>query len=163
MCSQTEEFFCFDFRISNASKLPAGEGHFMKRILSFVIAIEIVGLITACQTTSTGANTSSQKETLLLQAGFKWKTVTTPKQQERVTALPEGKVSAVKHKGRTYYVYPTATKDRILVGNQAQFNAYKQSLQAQRNQLIGPVFEEEIHGPHPIQVQEFDGFGPLGE
>ena len=58
-------------------------------------------------------------------------------------------------------MYPTATKDRVLVGNQPQFNAYKQSLQAQRNQLIGPVFEEETHGPHPIQVQEFDGFGPL--
>ena len=119
----------------------------MKRLLSFVIAIEVLGLITACQTTSTGANTASQKETLLGQAGFKWKTVTTPKQQERASALPEGKVSAVKFKGRTYYVYPTATKDRILVGNQAQFNAYKQSLQAQRNQLTGPVFEEEIHGP----------------
>jgi len=90
----------------------------MKRLLSFVIAIEVLGLITACQTTSTGANTASQKETLLGQAGFKWKTVTTPKQQERVSALPEGKVSAVKFKGRTYYVYPTATKDRILVGNQ---------------------------------------------
>src|SRR5437660_6801808 len=77
--------------------------------------------------------------------------------------IAEGKVSAVKFKGRTYYVYPTGTKDRILVGNQAQFNAYKQSLQAQRNQLTGPVLEEEIHGPHPIQVQEFDGFGPLRE
>ena len=95
--------------------------------------------------------------------GSKWKTVTTPKQQDRVSALSEGKVSAVKFKGRTYYVYPTGTKDRILVGNQAQFNAYKQSLQAQRNQLTGPVLEEEIHGPHPIQVQEFDGFGPLRE
>jgi hypothetical protein len=135
----------------------------MKRLLSFVIAIEVLGLITACQTTSTGANKASRKETLLAQAGFKWKTVTTPKQLERVSALPEGRVSAVKFKGRTYYVYPTATKDRILVGNQAQFNAYKQSLQAQRNQLTGPVFEEEIHGPHRIQVQEFDGFGPLGE
>jgi len=135
----------------------------MKRLVSFVIAIEVLRLITACQTTSTGANTASQKETLLVQAGFKWKTVTTPKQQERVSALPEGRVSAVKFKGRTYYVYPTATKDRILVGDQAQFNAYKQSLQAQRNQLTGPVFEEETHGPHPIQVQEFDGFGPLGE
>ena len=90
--------------------------------------------------------------------------VTTPKQQERVSALPEGKVSAAKFKGRTYYVDPTATKDRILVGNQAQFNAYKQSLQAQRNQLTGPVFEEEeIHGPHPIQAQKFDRFGSLGE
>ena len=89
---------------------------------------------------------------------------TTAKQRERVSALPEGKVSALKFKRRTYYVYLSATKDRILVGNQAQFNAYKQSLQAQRNQLTGPVFEEEeIHGPHPIQVQEFDGFGPLGE
>ena len=135
----------------------------MKRILSFVIAIEVLGLITACQTTSTGANTAFQKETLLLQAGFKWKTVTTPKQQERVTALPEGKVSAGKHKGRTYYVYPTATKDRILVGNQAQFNAYKQALQAQRTQLTGPVWEAELYGPYPIQVSEFDGFGPLGE
>ena len=91
----------------------------MKRLLSFVISIEVLGLITACQTTSTGANTASQKETLLVQAGFKWKTVTTPKQQERVSALPEGKISAVKFNGRTYYVYPTATKDRILVGNQA--------------------------------------------
>jgi hypothetical protein len=91
----------------------------MKRLLSFVISIEVLGLITACQTTSTGANTVSQKETLLVQAGFKWKTVTTPKQQERVSALPEGKISAVKFNGRTYYVYPTATKDRILVGNQA--------------------------------------------
>src|SRR3989440_4871266 len=83
----------------------------MKRLLSFVIAIEILGLITACQTTSTGGGAASQKETLLLQAGFKPKTVTTPKQQERVSVLPEGKVSAVKYKGRTYYVYPTATKE----------------------------------------------------
>ena len=135
----------------------------MKRLLSFIIAIEILGLITACQTTSTGGGAASQKETLLLQAGFKPKTVTTPKQQERVSALPEGKVSAVKYKGRTYYVYPTATKDRILCGTQAQFNAYKQAVQAQRGQLTGPVFEAELYGPHPIQVQEFDGFGPMGE
>jgi hypothetical protein len=78
--------------------------------------------------------------------------------------LPEGKVSAVKYKGRTYYVYPTATKDRILCGTQAQFNAYKQALQAQRSQLTGPIFQEELYGPDPaVLVQEFDGFGPLGE
>jgi hypothetical protein len=137
----------------------------MKRLFSFFIAIGVLSLITACQTGSTGASagTASQKETLLVQSGFKWKTVTTPKQQERVSALPEGKVSAVKYKGRTYYVYPTATKDRILCGTQAQFNAYKQSLQAQRQQLTGPIFQEELYGPHPIQVTEFDGFGPLGE
>ncbi len=104
----------------------------------------------------------SEGNATLLEAGFKSKTVTTPKQQERVSALPEGKVSAVKYKGRTYYVYPTATKDRILCGTQAQFDAYKQALQAQRAKLTGPVFEPEIHGPHPILVQQFDGFGPAG-
>jgi hypothetical protein len=136
----------------------------MKRLLSFIIAIEVLGLITACQTTSTGAGTASQKETLLLQAGFKPKTVSTPKQQERVSALPEGKVSAVKYKGRTYYVYPTAAKDRILCGTRAEFNAYKQAVQAQRDQLTGPVFAAELYGPDPpVLVQEFDGFGPLGE
>jgi hypothetical protein len=137
----------------------------MKRLLSFFFAIGVLSLITACQTSSTGAGagSASQKETLLVQSGFKWKTVTTPKQQERVSALPEGKVSAVKYKGRTYYVYPTATKDRILCGTQAQFDAYKQAVQAQASQLTGPIFEEEIHGRHPIMVQEFDGFGPLGE
>ena len=135
----------------------------MKRLLSFLVAIGVLSLITACQTGSTGAGTTSSKETLLVQAGFKWKTVTTPKQQERVSALPEGKVSAVKHNGKTYYVYPTAAKDRILCGTQAQFDAYKQALQAQRSQMTGPVFEQEIHGPYPILVREFDGFGPLGE
>jgi hypothetical protein len=136
----------------------------MKRLLSFFVAIGVLSLITACQTASTGgsASTASQKEALLVQAGFKSKTVTTPKRQERISALPEGKVSAVKYQGRTYYVYPTATKDRILYGNQAQFDAYKQSLQAQRAQLTSPIFEEELHGPYPIRVQEFDGFGPMG-
>jgi hypothetical protein len=137
----------------------------MKRLLLSFVAIGVLSLITACETTSTGAgaSTAPQKETLLVQAGFKWKTVSTSKQQERVSALPEGKVSAVKYKGRKYYVYPTAAKDRILCGTQAQFDAYKQSLQAQRAQLTGPIFEEELYGPHPVRVTEFDGFGPLGE
>jgi hypothetical protein len=135
----------------------------MKKFLSFFVALEILGLITACQTASTGAGTTSQKETLLVEAGFKWKTVSTPRQHERVSALPEGKVSAVKYKGQRYYVYPTGAKDRILCGTQAQFDAYKQALQGQRQQLTGPTFEEEIRGPHPVLVKEFDGFGPLGE
>src|SRR5438132_3878202 len=82
----------------------------MKRLLSFIIAIEILGLITACQTTSTGGGAASQKETLLLQAGFKPKTVTTPKQQERVSALPEGKVSAVNTRDELITCIPLRLK-----------------------------------------------------
>jgi hypothetical protein len=84
--------------------------------------------------------------------------VTTPKQQQHMSALPADKVSAVRYKGKKYYVYPTSTRDRILVGTEEQYNAAMA-----RAQMTGPVFQEETHGPHPILIQEFSGFGPLGE
>ncbi len=128
-----------------------------------VASIAALGLVTACQTTpGTSAGPLAQKETLLLQSGFRPFTVTTPKQQQRVSALPASKVSTVTYRGKSYYVYPTATKDRILVGNQTQYNAYKQALVAY-GVTTSPDFVEETHGPHRILIQEFDGFGPLGE
>ena len=144
---------------------------------------KIVGLITivymmaACQTTSTANSTAiatSQKEMLLSQAGFIPKTVTTAKQQQRVSQLPPNVVSAVKYQGKLYYVYPTAKKDQIFVGKQAQYNAYKQTLKTkqvnrqaqqaqQREQMLAgsPEWVEETAGPDHITVEEFDGFGPL--
>jgi hypothetical protein len=121
-----------------------------------------LGLIWGCQSTAVGPSAASQKENLLVRSGFKAKTVTTPKQQQRVSALPAGKVSTVGYQGKLYYVYPTATKDRILVGNQTQYNAYKQALVAY-GVTTSPDFVEETHGPHRILIQQFDGFGPLGE
>jgi len=130
---------------------------------NIVALIAALGLVTACQTTpGTSASPLAQKEALLTQAGFKTITVTTPKQQQRVSALPAGKVSTVGYRGKLYYVYPTATKNRILVGNQTQYNAYKQALVAY-GVTTSPDFVEETHGPHRILIQEFDGFGPLGE
>src|SRR5438876_12289565 len=88
----------------------------------------ILVLMTACQSTGTSQSAVAQKEALLAQSGFKTITVTTPKQQQAVNGLAQGRVSAVKYNGKLYYVYPTGTKDRIYVGKQKQFNAYKQAL-----------------------------------
>jgi len=130
-------------------------------------------LVAGCQTVATNQAgiAASKKEVLLAQAGFKAKTVTTPKQQQQVSLLAVHKVSAVKYHGKLYYVYPTAKKDHILVGNQAQFNAYEQALQAQQTsqqaqqnaQMAAgsPVWVGETAGPRHITVEEFDGFGPL--
>ncbi len=96
----------------------------MKKTLLFTnifVVILSLGLMCGCQSTPVGPGAESQKENLLVRAGFKAKTVTTPKQQQRVSALPPGQVSTVGYKGKLYYVYPTATKDRILVGNQTQY------------------------------------------
>src|SRR6059036_3647594 len=90
----------------------------------------VLALLVACQTTGTG-DVVAQKESLLSQSGFKVITVTTPKQQQAVSGLAQGRCSAVTYNGKLYYVYPTGTKDKIYVGRQKQFNAYKQALAAQ--------------------------------
>ena len=137
----------------------------MKKTLlltNILVAVLSLGLMLGCQSTAVGPSRASQKENLLVRAGFKAKTVTTPKQQQRVSALSVGKVSTVSYKGKLYYVYPTATKDRILVGDQAQYNTYKQSVVAY-GLTTSPDFVDVTHGPHPVLIQQFDGFGPLGE
>jgi hypothetical protein len=148
-------------------------------LTSLASAMAALALITACQTVATNQAelTASKKEFLLAQSGFKVITVTTPKQQQAINGLAQYRVSAVKYNGKLYYVFPTATKDKIYVGKQNQFNAYKQALAAQyashpasqqaqpgqqliAGQSLMPTLETA--GPHNIEVQQFGGFGPMG-
>jgi hypothetical protein len=135
-------------------------------------------LMAACQTVATNDAelVASKKEFLLAQSGFKVITVTTPKQQQAINGLVQYRVSAVKYQGKLYYVFPTAKKDKIYVGKQAQFNRYKKALAAQQTsqpasqqgqpgqQLINPAptMTYETAGPQHIEVEQFDGFGPMG-
>src|SRR5438876_10793441 len=141
-------------------------------------AMLILALIAGCQTVSTNQAelAASKKEFLLAQSGFKVITVTTAKQQQAINGLAQYRVSAVKYNGKLYYVFPTATKDKIYVGKQKQFNAYKNALVAQQasqpanqqaqpgQQLINPAptMTFETAGPNHIEVDQFDGFGPMG-
>ena len=140
----------------------------MKKLLTLTGIASIgavLALLAACQTTGTGQAAASQKESLLSQSGFKVITVTTPKQQQAVSGLAQSRCSAVKYNGKLYYVYPTGTKDRIYVGRQKQYNAYKQALAAQQGQqqMAGtPTMTYETAGPNHIEVQQFGGFGPMG-
>src|SRR3984893_18392449 len=134
----------------------------------------VLALLAACQTTGTGQ--TAQKESLLSQSGFKVITVTTPKQQQAVSGLAQGRCSAVTYNGKLYYVYPTGTKDRIYVGRQKQYNAYKQALAAQQasqpasmaqqgqKQMAGQSLMHTLDsaGPHNVEVQQCGGFGPMG-
>src|SRR5215467_6378206 len=151
----------------------------MKKLLtltSIASAITALALISGCQTTGSSQSVVAQKEALLAQSGFKVITVTTPKQQQAVSGLPEGRCSAVKYNGKLYYVFPTGTKDKIYVGKQKQFNAYKQAMAAQhashpismaqqgQQQMAGQSLEPtlETAGPHNVEIQQFGGFGPMG-
>src|SRR6266513_2805559 len=145
---------------------------------SIASAMAVMALMSACQTVATNDAklTASKKEFLLAQSGFRVITVTTPKQQQAINGLAQYRVSAVKYNGKLYYVFPTATKDKIYVGKQKQFNAYKQALAAQQTsqqanqqaqpgqQLMNPAptMAFETAGPQHIEVDQFDGFGPMG-
>src|SRR4029450_5879760 len=135
-------------------------------------------LMAACQTVATNDAelAASKKEFLLAQSGFKVITVTTAKQQQAINGLAQYRVSAVKYNGKLYYVFPTAKKDKIYVGKQKQLNAYKQAPAAQQvgqppsqpgqpgQQLMNPAptMTFETAGPQHIEVEQFDGFGPMG-
>ena len=151
----------------------------MKKLLTLTSIASIgtvLTLMTACQTTGSSQSVVAQKEALLAQSGFKVVTVTTPQQQQAVNGLTQGRVSAVKYNGKLYYVFPTGTKDKIYVGKQKQFNAYKQTLAAQHashpmtmaqqgeQQMAGQSLEPtlETAGPHNVEIQQFGGFGPMG-
>ena len=145
------------------------------KIAGAVLTLVLIG---GCQTVSTNQAelVASKKEFLLAQSGFKVITVTTPRQQQAINGLAQYRVSAVKYNGKLYYVFPTATKDKIYVGKQKQYNAYRKALAAQQmgqpatqqgqpgQQIMNPTptMTYETAGPQHIEVEQFDGFGPMG-
>src|SRR5215211_3243637 len=150
----------------------------MKKLLTLTGIASIgavLALLPACETTGS-SQAVVQKESVLSQSGFKVITVTTPKQQQAVSGLTQGRVSAVKFNGKLYYVYPTAQKDRIYVGRQKQFTAYKQALTGQQASQPASMAQQgqaqmagqslmptlETAGPHNVEVEQFGGFGPMG-
>jgi len=150
----------------------------LSTLANLVAATAALMLMAACQTVATNDAelAASRKEFLLAQSGFKVITVTTPKQQQAINGLTQYRVSAVKYNGKLYYVFPTGTKDKIYVGKQKQFNAYKQALAGQQvtkpasqqgqpgQQLINPAptMTYETAGPRHVEVEQFDGSGPMG-
>ena len=143
----------------------------MKNLFTLTSIVNIgavLALLTACETTGTGQSATAKNEALLTQSGFKTVAVTTPKQQQAVSKLPQGTVSPVKYHGKTYYVYPTASNDKIYVGKQTHVNAAKQAVAAQQtqpgysNMNPAPTMTFQGHGQHGVVAEEFDGFGPMG-
>jgi hypothetical protein len=107
----------------------------MKKLLTLT-GIASIGtilvLMSASEATAATGGEIARKEALLAQSGFKVVTVTTSKQKEAVNGLAQGRCSAVTFNKKLFYVFPTATKDKIYVGKQAQFDRYKKAIAAQQ-------------------------------
>jgi hypothetical protein len=107
----------------------------MKKLLTLT-GIASIGtilvLMSAPEATAASGSEISRKEALLAQSGFKVVTVTTSKQKEAVNGLAQGRCSAVTFNKKLFYVFPTARKDKMYVGKQAQFDRYKKAVAAQQ-------------------------------
>ena len=69
---------------------------------------------------------TQNKENLLIAAGFKTVVPKTPAQQQKLRALPPDKVAMVRKGVKTYYVFPDAANNRVLVGGPKQYQSYQQ-------------------------------------
>ena len=86
-----------------------------------ISAFALLALVVAC------ANTQTQtKENLLIAAGFKVIAPRTAAQQQKLQALPAGKVTLVQKDGKNYYVFPDAANNQAYVGGLTQYQAYQQ-------------------------------------
>ena len=81
---------------------------------------------------------TQQKEKLLSTAGFKTISVSTPEEQQHLRTLKHDKITAVTRNGKTYYVFPDPAHNQYYVGDQAQYQHYRQ-LRAQQK-----LTDEEI-------------------
>jgi hypothetical protein len=137
----------------------------MRHLLILISATALLAIVTGCATTP-----AQRTEKLLTQSGFKAVPATTAAQQQQINALPPAKVSLVKRKGQTFYVYPDRARNILYVGNKAQNQAYQIAVQDQylaqdaklvRDANAAPVLNEdslEMSGAVPTLEDIWEGW-----
>jgi hypothetical protein len=90
----------------------------------------LTGVAVACTVLSVGCastQTSTQnRESMLAASGFKTITPKTAAQQQKLQNLPQGKVTMIQKKGKTYYIFPDPAHNLAYVGGPKQYQQYQQ-------------------------------------
>src|SRR5205809_5455511 len=96
----------------------------MKQIVSckMISAAALLALTIGCASTQSTQN----RENMLVASGFKVITPKTPAQQQKLQALPPGKVTMIQKGGKTYYVFPDPANNRAYIGRPKEYQAYQQ-------------------------------------
>jgi hypothetical protein len=99
---------------------------------SIIGAFALLALAVGCASTQ-------QTENLLSAAGFRTVIVTNPQQRQ----LRPYKVTVAERNGKTYYVYADPARNQVYVGDQSQYQRYRQlkkELEAAQQSYNPPVF-----------------------
>ena len=123
----------------------------LSRIFS---AIMLLGLAAGCASTQ-------NKEKMLVAVGFKAIVPSTAAQEQKLKALPAGKVTLVQKSGKTYYVFPDAVHNRAYVGGPKQYEAYKQ-LRLARKLTNENLEAAELNQDASMNWNAWGGWGAWG-
>jgi hypothetical protein len=127
----------------------------LKQTINFTV-VALLSLLWA------GSALAAPTESLLVSAGFKAKAATTAKQKQELKTLPQGTVSRVTQKEKTFYVYPDVASQKLYVGSEAQYQAYQSRAPKERGSAK-PIVKTDLVRGNPITVREYYGFGPLDD
>src|SRR5213596_3246189 len=93
------------------------------RIFLCSIAAAYAAVLAGCASTQTS---TQNRESMLVATGFKVITPKTAAQQQKLRALPPGKVTMIQKGGKTYYVFPDPANNRAYIGRPKEYQAYQQ-------------------------------------
>jgi hypothetical protein len=122
--------------MQRACRIPSNQKKAMKQVLTrFTVAgaLAFLGLVVGCASTE-------ETETLLTEAGFKTVVATDPAQRQ----LRPYKVTVMERNGENYYAYADPARNQVYVGNQSQFQRYRQlkrELEAAQQSYNPPVYD----------------------
>ena len=73
-----------------------------------------------------GCTTTKDRENMLSAAGFKMVPANTPEREAHLKSLPADKITPVQREGSTYYTFPDPKNNVLYVGQEAQYQKYRQ-------------------------------------
>ena len=129
----------------------------MKQILNSFRILSAIALLAL----DVGCASTQSKENMLVAAGFKVIVPGTAAQEQKLKALPAGKVTLVQKSGKTYYVFPDAVHNRAYVGGPKQYQAYKQ-MRLARKLASENLKAAEINQDASMNWDAWGGWGAVG-
>ena len=131
-------------------------------IVHYSIAAACAALLIGCATTQTS---TQNRESMLVASGFKVITPKTAAQQQKLQALPPGKVTMIQKNGKTYYVFPDPSNNRAYIGRPKDYQAYQQ-LRATNKLAMENLETAQMYQDTEMQWSLWGGgegvWGPMG-
>jgi hypothetical protein len=129
------------------------------------VAVACTVLSVGCASTQTS---TQNRESMLAASGFKTITPKTAAQQQKLQNLPQGKVTMIQKKGKTYYIFPDPAHNLAYVGGPKQYQQYQQ-LRTDNRLAKESLESAEMYQDAEMQWSVWGGwdagfgsFGPMG-